>query len=815
MLASEHSHQHEPFNQYYQFEIQEHYPDFNMNNESFQNAATFASLPFSYYENPSLFVEAPQKTFDYETRSHSSHSSHQQISHDFPPSLLSSASGPSIASASSSTIGSPYSVHAQTVSSQDTWRSHHGLGFDPAIVNHEVFPPEYIGAGIDPELSFATSDKLHGSFVGECADLSSFQKRSSNFPVTVSSSSLSIPHQVRITASPEPLSIDSILDRASAASAAEHGSANLTRDRPPGPIRRENSSVQPSGSLFKSPTTPASAQVRVNSPTAHASVHAASYPPTATRMSRTPQQQSNPSSPPTQQHGNHFRTHFFAQSSGSFMPPLESSCSFPPRTNLVAFSSRFPLFPISLRYHDHRTPANITPSSDPSLIEAPRVSYADIPASYAEHNTYTALPTSFNAMSPLASPAPSPQSYAQYVTTPFSPSLQYNNLVQLPEYTSRRPSVSSYHSGQSPLSGSFDLDDDNKEKGRCPFPDCGRVFKDLKAHMLTHQLERPEKCPIVNCEYHQKGFARKYDKNRHTLTHYKGTMVCGFCPGSGSPAEKSFNRADVFKRHLTSVHGVEQAPPNSRKRSPTASTRKLASYCEDATGKCSTCAATFVNAQDFYEHLDDCVLRVVQQEEPSEAINHHHLANISQDEEVRETMERNMVKTEESFTSMEDLDEEDDEDEDDDEEEEDSLALRTKVSRTSGPSRAVRNGGISKPGRPRKLGLTYSKGGVPLIGRGRKKRKDYPPSWGMSADRMQMKKRVLCVYDGQRRLWKDDLMMHNEFEVRMSLPDGKSYVTDLDVETLKRAQAFHNATEEEKGPWVPEQPAYDLNALMA
>lgn len=85
----------------------------------------------------------------------------------------------------------------------------------------------------------------------------------------------------------------------------------------------------------------------------------------------------------------------------------------------------------------------------------------------------------------------------------------------------------------------------------------------------------------------------------------------------------------------------------------------------------------------------------------------------------------------------------------------------------------------------------------------------------MSADRMQMKKRVLCVYDGERRLWKDDLMMHNEFEVRMSLPDGKSYVTDLDVETLKRAQAFHNATEEEKGPWVPEQPAFDLNALMA
>jgi hypothetical protein len=76
-------------------------------------------------------------------------------------------------------------------------------------------------------------------------------------------------------------------------------------------------------------------------------------------------------------------------------------------------------------------------------------------------------------------------------------------------------------------------------------------------------------CPIATCEYHLKGFARKYGKNRHTLTHYEGTMVCSFCPGSGSAAEKGFNRADVFKRHLISVHGVEQAPSNSRKKSST------------------------------------------------------------------------------------------------------------------------------------------------------------------------------------------------------------------------------------------------------
>ena len=161
--------------------------------------------------------------------------------------------------------------------------------------------------------------------------------------------------------------------------------------------------------------------------------------------------------------------------------------------------------------------------------------------------------------------------------------------------------------------------------------------------MLTHQSERPEKCPIVTCEYHQKGFARKYDKNRHTLTHYKGTMVCDFCPGSGSAAEKSFNRADVFKRHLTSVHGVEQTPPNSRKKSPSnATAKKSSSTSHDAAGKCSTCSAMFHNAQEFYEHLDDCVLRVVQQEEPSEAINQQHLLEVANDRAVQDTLERHM-----------------------------------------------------------------------------------------------------------------------------------------------------------------------------
>jgi hypothetical protein len=188
-----------------------------------------------------------------------------------------------------------------------------------------------------------------------------------------------------------------------------------------------------------------------------------------------------------------------------------------------------------------------------------------------------------------------------------------------------------FHTSRDSFSG-----EESTEKGRCTYPECGKVFKDLKAHMLTHMVERPEKCPIRTCDYHIKGFARKYDKNRHTLTHYKGTMVCGFCPNSGTVSEKSFNRADVFKRHLTSVHAVEQTPLNSRRKASIAgktnSDRTLSGYPPDATGTCSTCAGIFTNAQDFYEHLDDCVLHILQQEEPSEAINAARSAEVENDQ---------------------------------------------------------------------------------------------------------------------------------------------------------------------------------------
>lgn len=175
----------------------------------------------------------------------------------------------------------------------------------------------------------------------------------------------------------------------------------------------------------------------------------------------------------------------------------------------------------------------------------------------------------------------------------------------LSSFNSNRPSAASAHSqyGQESLH-------DKTSRGICPIPTCGAHFKDLKAHMLIHQNERPEKCPDPSYQYHTKGFARRYDRNRHVLTHYTGTIVCGLCPGSGTSAEKSFTRVDIFKRHLTSVHGAEQTLPKSRRRANPERSSETANH--GGTGECSTCGNTFSRVQDFYDHLDDCMLSDIQ-----------------------------------------------------------------------------------------------------------------------------------------------------------------------------------------------------------
>ncbi|KAF2442697.1 hypothetical protein P171DRAFT_47850 [Karstenula rhodostoma CBS 690.94] len=144
----------------------------------------------------------------------------------------------------------------------------------------------------------------------------------------------------------------------------------------------------------------------------------------------------------------------------------------------------------------------------------------------------------------------------------------------------------------------------------CPYPGCGRVLRDLPAHLLTHQAERPEKCPVGDCEYHVKGFARAYDRVRHTLSHFKETMVCGFCPTNVFAAERTFNRCDAFLKHLVTTHGVEQTPAGRKDDVYGEKNWPQQHLTSQMVATCGLCSEPF-DAQGFYEHLRGCALRQV------------------------------------------------------------------------------------------------------------------------------------------------------------------------------------------------------------
>lgn len=693
------------------------------------------------------------------------------------PSNYSTASGPS---AASSAMGSPHSINGHAVPAPE-WAPQ-GLGLNPSIVGYDSFSGgneyAFTPSGMeDFDLNFNAA-KPNG-FVGECEKISRSRQHGSLSSNPESLSSLS-------TFVPSSNTMGSPLDqrmKREAFSSSPITPVSATKREP-----KDDWFKSPVSVFSKSPTSPSRRPSQAFNASHFASSNSAGRPQDL--QSPVSAVSQSFSTEPTQSFGNYHQTPFFSQSSGNFVPPLESSCWFPLSI----------LHNVFLENKASTNNVLTFSSSDPSILHP---QYTGRPSSTAQsHDAYQ--PPAYPGSPSLSQMSRSPRPVRQGSQSPYM-NAQYGYPYPPP----RRPSLASHQSCSS-QDGNYSSEE-SKEKGRCTYAECGKVFKDLKAHMLTHQNERPEKCPIMTCDYHVKGFARKYDKNRHTLTHYKGTMVCGFCPGSGSAAEKSFNRADVFKRHLTSVHAVEQTPPNSRKKTSgnVNNGKKLSGYAPDATGKCSTCSQTFSNAQDFYEHLDDCVLRIVQQEEPSEAINAARLAEVEQDQAVHETLRGNHLPT--TTTNMYSADEDEDEEELDDENDDD-FTLRSKSSRKGRGNRNPANG-VQKS-----RGLTHSKGGVTLNTKGRKKRKDYPSSWGCPTSQMKLKKRVLCVFDGPRRLWKDDMMLDTDYEVRMKLNNEKAYVTDLDVQTMRRADAFHNSTEEEKGPWIADDltglSGMDLERLM-
>ena len=324
MLAFEHSQRETLFQQSYSSSnnVQAPYPGLEMDSFNFsQPMVNFHPLPFSYFDNPSLFASAPAQSAKALRPTASDSTAHMapQPSYDVAPGLASSAS--------SSTVGSPYSgpshsdgVHNHLESSYESDMLSQGLGLLPTIVQQDSFNQEFVGGGYDNELPIGP-DKINGNFVGESADLSSLQKRSSTFPYPISRTSQSASPATPLTSSPELLTAKAPVNDASHIPALTHSTSFV-------PVNRYSSlpvsvpQQQLAEPVFKSPKTPASAYSKT--PSVHSHVERRWHAHGAHSVA--PQQ--TPHSHPMQQNGGQFQHHFFAQSSGNFMPPLETTCSF-------------------------------------------------------------------------------------------------------------------------------------------------------------------------------------------------------------------------------------------------------------------------------------------------------------------------------------------------------------------------------------------------------------------------------------------------------------------------------------------------------
>ena len=340
--------------------------------DSYSSMAAYPAAPPAYYNTSHYLYEStkPQEQQRFTPARSPSPSISQAFEHP-PSTTLSSASGASVQSTASSAVGSPYSHATHNISSHDQWtESQHGLGIASGLVHsNDGFGHEMTQwGGIEDGLMFDNS-KLQDSFVGESEKvLSSSISSSCSMPLPTSSSSApqaflpQFPIEPRTMASDPStagrnITIDTILEEVnstiqSSPRTVSPASANSTRVSPLVAQASHGSFSSPiAPRSFKSPTTPASAmspffqspalpqQNRQRVPRRHSVTASRAQNPSASPADRySPYSRPNPVAQPTDQFPSvQSQNPFFGQSSGRFIPPLESSCWFSLILSLSAF----------------------------------------------------------------------------------------------------------------------------------------------------------------------------------------------------------------------------------------------------------------------------------------------------------------------------------------------------------------------------------------------------------------------------------------------------------------------------------------------
>lgn len=332
-------------------------------NSSYEPYPTMSNYPPSAYYNSSHYPFESSKSQERQ-RFTPAGSPSPSISQafDHPSSTtLSSASGASVQSTASSAVGSPYAHATHNLPCQDQWtESHQGLGIAPGVVqNNDGFGQDMAQwHGMDDGLIYDSS-KFQDSFVGESEKvLLSPVSPSCSISLSVSSCSaqqdflpaFSLPAQSMASnqsGNGRDLTIDTILEEANSkiqsppaispvSTSSTMASPLITQ------VNRRSFSSPVAPSSFKAPTTPASAMSPFSPNVAFPprAQQQDSHRPSVTtgRARKTSTSSLDRYSPyghpiPAAENAERFsfiqsQSPFFGQSSGRFIPPLESSCWF-------------------------------------------------------------------------------------------------------------------------------------------------------------------------------------------------------------------------------------------------------------------------------------------------------------------------------------------------------------------------------------------------------------------------------------------------------------------------------------------------------
>ena len=313
------------------------YPD-----QSYMNTTSFDS-----YQTHPAYVQPDQYSFghdaSFQSKSHvqshdtfhsPTHSTAQSFDVQQPPVLSSTSdSGASAPSTISSAMGSP-SMQPQGA---NNWANQQNMAMLPDIVHpdglgHDIFA----STGFDIE-TIPVTDK---GCVGEFNNISSSQPAQSAFPFNFSPN----PSSFDFTA---PGSFAQDLSLPQLSTAALPMSSGLSANMPLAITPPNRDSMSPKDSFFKSPTTAASATSpvleRVRGKRKSTVAHNAPKRPRASSPLTQAMSYNEADLPPRPQAPlPTFSSPFFSQSSGYFVPPLESSCPSPAKSPISY--SLFPRF---------------------------------------------------------------------------------------------------------------------------------------------------------------------------------------------------------------------------------------------------------------------------------------------------------------------------------------------------------------------------------------------------------------------------------------------------------------------------------------